>query len=520
MQTKTITSASTDTTLDQDQCYRALCAKDSRFDGTFFVGVATTGIYCRPVCRVKTPRLSSCTFYPNASAAEAAGFRPCLRCRPELAPYALQQNLAYAIWQRINAGALNHDGSMQQLALQVGLSPRQLQRLMQSHFGVTPIELAQTARLLFAKKLLQETQLAMAELAYAAGFSSLRRFNALFLSQYGMAPSAIRRARSATANASTNNHAHPQDHLTLRLAYRAPFAWDSMLDYLAGRCIAGVEAIQTVRQQRFYVRSVQLTYQQQLQPQTLQGWFSVSHLVGQHQVEVQIAANLAPVLMTLLARVRQQFDLDANPAKVETHLGSDPQLALQIERTPGLRVPGAFEPFELAIRAVLGQQISVAAATTLSARLVQRFGTCIVTPFDSITHHFPTSSQLALIDVDDLAQIGLPKTRATTVLALARFAAAGGLEIAPGSSLEQTIALLSSVAGIGDWTANYIALRALRFSDAFPAGDLGLQKAAAQGMDGATKKLTAAQLSAHAQRWSPWRGYAALLLWHSLNNSK
>ena len=488
--------------LDHARCYRALCAKDNRFDGDFFVGVSTTGIYCRPVCRVKTPRASSCSFYSNPSAAEAAGFRPCLRCRPELAPYALQQNLAYAIWQRIAAGALNFGASMEDLGQQVGLSTRQLQRLMQTHFGVAPIELAQTTRLLFAKKLLQETQMPMTEIAYAAGFGSVRRFNALFLSRYNMAPSAIRRTSSAQSNV-----------ITLRLAYRAPFAWETMLDYLAGRIIAGVEAIDSSGQQRCYVRSVQMMHGKQ----NLEGWLKVSHLLKEQQLQVQVSSQFSPVLMQLLDKVRQQFDLDANPGVIEQHLCSDPLLAAQIRRTPGLRVPGTFNHIELAIRAVLGQQISVAGATTLAGRLVRQFGTPLTTPFSSVTHHFPDQAVLARISVEQMAQIGLPKTRAATIIAIAQFAADGGLALAPGATLEQAVAQLKTVRGIGEWTAQYIALRALRFPDAFPAGDLGLQKAAALDVDASGGRITETRLLLRAQSLSPWRGYAALLLWQSLS---
>lgn len=503
--TKAVANVATNIALlDHARCYRALCAKDSRFDGDFFVGVSTTGIYCRPVCRVKTPRSSSCTFYPNASAAEAAGFRPCLRCRPELAPYALQQNLAYAIWQRISAGGLNFGATMQDLADQVGLSTRQLQRLMQSHFGVAPIDLAQTARLLFAKKLLQETQLPMTEVAYASGFGSVRRFNALFLSRYGMAPSTLRRTASTQPNV-----------ITLRLAYRAPFAWDTMLDYLAGRTIAGVEAIEERHGERYYVRSVQLMHGQQ----HLEGWLQVSHLAKVQQLEIQVSSQFSPVLMQLLDKVRQQFDLDANPAIIEQHLCSDALLEKQIKRTPGLRVPGTFSHVELAIRAVLGQQISVAGATTLAARLVQQFGTRTTTPYTGITHHFPDPAVLAQISVERMAEIGLPKARAATIIAIAQFAADGGLILAPGVGLDQAVAHLKTVRGIGEWTAQYIALRALRFSDAFPAGDLGLQKAAAADVQSGESRISERQLLDRVKHLSPWRGYAALLLWQSLSNA-
>lgn len=487
--------------LDHASCYRALCARDNRFDGDFFVGVSTTGIYCRPVCRVKTPRATSCTFYPNASAAEAAGFRPCLRCRPELAPYALQQNLAYAIWQRISAGALNSGASMQDLAQQVGLSARQLQRLMQMHFGVAPIELAQTARLLFAKKLLQETSLSMTEVAYASGFGSVRRFNALFLNRYGMAPGSLRRAPGGQTNT-----------ITLRLAYRAPLAWDTMLNYLNGRAIAGVEAVRQNGGEKYYVRSVRLNHV----GQQIEGWLKIRHLSTEQQIEVETGIQFTPVLMQLMDKVRQQFDLDANPAIIEEHLSVDPLLAAQIKRTPGLRVPGTFSHFELAIRAVLGQQISVAGATTLSARLVQQFGTAINTPYPDITHHFPEPQNLAQISVERMAQIGLPKTRAATVITIAAFAAQGGLTQVPGASLEQAVATLKTVPGIGEWTAQYIALRALRYPDAFPGGDLGLQKATAAEFS--TGRISEKELLDRVRHLTPWRGYAALLLWQSLND--
>lgn len=489
-----------DATLVAESCYRALAAKDARFDGVFFVGVKTTGIYCRPVCSVRTPRESSCTYFSTAAAAEAAGFRPCLRCRPELAPYALQQNLAYAVWQRIAAGALN-DGDTERLAEEVGLSSRQLRRVLLEHFGVTPVELAQTQRLLFAKKLLQETCLPMSDVAYSAGFGSIRRFNALFLARYGMAPTSIRRAAGTPAN-------DGQEAITLRLAYRPPYAWAAMLRYLSGRAIPGVEAvIEHAPGTMSYVRSVKLD--------ETSGWLRITNLPAKNQLELSLPANLAHVLMPLLARVRSQFDLDANPEIIAAHLSLDPLLARQISRTPGLRVPGAFDVFELAIRAVLGQQVSVAGATTVSGRLVRRFGTLADTPFIGLSHHFPTVEQLAHAHVEDIAAIGMPTARAGAILNLAQFAAQGGLTMKPGTSLEETVAHLKTVRGIGEWTAQYIAMRALRFPDGFPAGDLGLQKAAVEVEGGA--RLTEKQLLERAKNWSPWRAYAALLLWHSLS---
>lgn len=477
--------------LDRLSCYRALAARDTRFDGVFFTGVRTTGIYCRPVCGVKTPRETSCEFFSSAAAAEAAGYRPCLRCRPELAPYALQQNLAHAVWQRIAGGALN-DGTLEQLAAEVGLSSRQLRRVLLQHFGVTPVELAQTQRLLFAKKLLQETVLPMTEVAFAAGFGSVRRFNALFAARYRVSPGDIRRAAPRQAAA--------EGALTLRLAYRPPYDWQRILRYLAGRAAAGVETVDIGASR--YARSVRLA--------GTAGWLSATPLEDRCQLQLDVAPSLSGVLMPLLARVRQQFDLDANPAAIEAHLGaSDTLLAARIHAAPGLRVPGAFDAFELAVRAVLGQQVSVAGATTLCARLVERFGDACQVPLAGVTRHFPDPGRLARAEAADIALIGLPAARAATLRALARFTLDGGLQGQAGASLEEAVARLKSVPGIGEWTAQYIAMRALRFPDAFPAGDLGLQKQASP--DGV--RLTEKQLAARARAWSPWRAYAALALW-------
>lgn len=476
--------------------YRALAARDSRFDGVFFTGVKTTGIYCRPVCTVKTPRASSCEFFSTAAAAEAAGFRPCLRCRPELAPYALQQNLAHAVWQLIADGALN-EGSLEILAQRVGLSSRQLRRVLQHEFGVTPVELAQTQRLLFAKKLLQETRLGMAEIAYAAGFGSVRRFNALFAARYRMAPGAVRRAAPESG-----------DGVTLRLAYRPPYAWDALLAYLEGRAMPGLEAVIREGGQAAYVRSVQL--------EGYSGWLKVAHVPHKQQLALQVAPQLTPVLLPLMARVRQQFDLEANPAVIQQQLAADPMLAPQIARTPGLRVPGAFDIFELAIRAVLGQQVSVAGASTVAGRLVQRFGAPLATPFDAVTHHFPTPQVLAHSPLDQLAAIGIPGARAATLQNLAQFALAGGLQRQAAADAASMVAQLKTVKGIGEWTAQYIAMRALRYPDAFPAGDLGLQKAVAQLATPPAVRFSEKQLLQRAEGWAPWRAYAALLLWQSL----
>ncbi len=477
--------------------YRALSSKDNRFDGVFFTGVKTTGIYCRPVCGVKTPKFDSCEFFHSAAAAEAAGFRPCLRCRPELAPYDVQQNLAHAIWHKIAEGALN-ELSLDQFAEQVGLSSRQVRRVIQDEFGVSPVELAQTQRLLFAKKLLQETELSMTDVAYAAGFGSVRRFNALFAERYNLAPGALRQRKSSSSNS-----------LQLRLAYRPPFAWDALIQYLAGRAMAGMEAVVQEAGGAYYIRSVSM--------ENYQGWLKVSHLPQKKQLLIDIAPSLLPVLQNLLARVRRKFDLEANPATIAQHLSDDKLLAATVQAMPGLRVPGAFDNMELGLRAILGQQVSVAGATTISGRLVARFGTACQSPYPQLSYFFPDANTLANASIDEIASLGMPGRRAATIKHFAEFCQHGGLQLKPGSELADVIHQLKQLPGIGEWTAQYIAMRALRFPNAFPAGDLGLQKAAAKLANGASDRWGESQLSEHSQVWAPWRSYAAMYLWQSLS---
>ena len=474
--------------------YRAMTAKDARFDGVFFAGIKTTGIYCRPICRVKTPKEDSCLFFSTQAAAEAAGFRPCLRCRPELAPYALQQNLAHAIWRKIAAGVLN-ECSVEEFSQQIGLSSRQLRRVLVQEFGVSPVELAQTQRLLFAKKLIQETAMPMTDIAFAAGFGSVRRFNALFESRYQMTPASVRRGAPASSG-----------ELVLRLAYRPPYAWQELLSYLKGRAMLGLEEVDM--EQSCYMRTVKIS--------DSSGWIRVSHLPASQQLLVSVSAGLHKVLMPLIERVRNQFDLEANPAMISQYLHQDPLLTKQIDKTPGLRVPGAFDPFELAIRAILGQQVSVAGATTVAGRLVREFGETVETPWSSLSFHFPTPQVLAAASIDQIAGLGMPGKRAATIRSFSAFAANGGLNFTPGLPLDEIIQTLKSLPGIGEWTAQYIAMRALRFPNAFPAGDLGLQKAVTpEGEDRCSEK----QLLQKSQGWAPWRSYAALLLWQSLSST-
>lgn len=518
--------------LDPDSCYRAVFARDARFDGLFFTAVKTTRVYCRPVCPARTPRRGSCEFYRTAAGAERAGFRPCLRCRPELAPGRadFSATLAEAILAHLQAGALDA-GSSETLARDIGLSSRQVRRILLDHFGVTPIEVAQTQRLLFAKKLLQETELSMTQLAFASGFRSLRRFNAAFAEQYRLAPSRLRlnaRGEAVAEPGSRASRPRPSGpardaEITLRLAYRPPFDWDTMCEFLARRATAGVERVERVDGQAVYRRTVSLATSRG----PVAGWLAVSHGGGRerfgrkshaHVLTVTLSASLLPVLMNATWRLRELFDLDCDPARIAGHLAIDPLLAAAVEAAPGLRMPGAWDRFELALRAVLGQQVSVAGASTLSGRIAARFGTAIVTPFARLDRAAPTPEVLAHADLADIAAAGMPRSRANTVRELARFAANGGLRMPTGTSCDAAVALLDAVSGIGPWTAHYIAMRALRYPDAFPAGDLGLRKAlgALEGNDSVPGEATLAQ---RAEAWRPWRAYAAATLWHSLSRN-
>ena len=478
-------------TFDDDASYRALAARDARFDGLFFVGVKTTGIYCRPVCTAKTPARKSCRFLTSAALAEQAGFRPCLRCRPELAPGHAPvdsvRTIARAAAARIEAGALTGGGGLEDLAASLGLSSRQLRRSVRQELGVSPVELAQTNRLLLAKRLIAETQLPMVQVAFAAGFESVRRFNALFRSHYRLTPSALRRSAPTAAAA---------DSLRLTLAYRPPLDWEAMLRFLAARAIPGVECVTGSS----YHRTVGIG--------EYRGWLSVSPVVDRHLLAVDLATALAPALPSILVRLRNLFDLDARPDVIAAHLALDPLLAPSVKRHPGLRATGAFDSFELGMRAILGQQVSVRGASTLAGRIAQRFGEAIATPLPCLNRIAPTAESLATVRTTTLASLGLPTARAESLRTLARAVARRGIDLQPGADPAVAVAKLVELPGIGPWTAQYIAMRALRWPDAFPVGDLGLMKA--------SRLKSAKSLEQAAERWRPWRAYAAMHLWESL----
>ena len=484
------------TPLDADACYRAVAAHDARFDGAFFIGVTSTGIYCRPVCRVKTPRRENCRFFAHASQAEGAGFRPCLRCRPELAP----QTLA---WSAQDASALlaqhaarlldspdawgDEVPSVAGLAARLGVSDRHLRRVFEAELGVSPMDWLQTRRLLAAKQLLADTRLPVAQVALAAGFASLRRFNAAFAAQYRMSPTALRRDGS---------EAKPGDGIAVTLGYRPPYDVREMLQFLQQRGIAGVEQIDVAA--HTVARTLRLD-------DDTRGWIACRFEPEQHRVQVRVADSLAPQLPRVIARVRAWLDLDADPAAIHAVLGADfPALA-------GLRVPGTLDGLELAVRAVLGQQVTVAAARTLTTRLVERFGTPLATPIDGLTRLFPSPAALAAASGDELGQLGLVRQRQAAIHALAQAVSSGQIRLHAGADVAATMDALKALPGIGAWTADYIALRALRWPDAFPSGDVALQKALSP--DG--QRLTARAAEGRAERWRPWRAYAVIRAWHS-----
>lgn len=471
-----------------DACYRALQARDARFDGLFFVGVSTTGIYCRPVCPARTPKISSCQFFPKAALAEQAGFRPCLRCRPELAPAESRPgpSLAQTLYRAIQKHALS-GASLPNLSTPTGYSSRQLRRLMGDAFGLTPVAIVQTERLLFAKKLLQETSLPITRIALDAGFGSLRRFNTLFRTRYQMAPRDLR-AHHRTAR--------PDDLLHLRLAYRPPLAWPEMLAYLQFRAIPGVEAITGT------------TYARTFSFDENPGWLSVRALEGSDALEVTVPANFSPHLAEILGRLRQLFDLDANPEKIAEHLRKDPRFRPTLKKSPGLRVPGAWNVFELSVRAILGQQISVTRATVLAGALTERFGRTVVTPIPALHRICYSAKALAASHPDTIAALGMPASRGRTLHEFAKDSEAGKFDFPPATAPDEILATLQSGFGIGPWTANYIAMRALRLPDAFPTADLVLLKA--------TGLKSGRDLEALSQKWRPWRAYATLHLWQSL----
>jgi AraC family transcriptional regulator of adaptative response / DNA-3-methyladenine glycosylase II len=468
--------------------YQALRARDPRFDGRFFVGVSSTGIYCRPVCAVKTPKAKNCAFFPSAAAAESAGYRPCLRCRPELAPGNSGIDAATRLAQRaaslIEDGLLN-GGGVEILASRLGVTSRHLRRVLRGEFGVSPIELAQTQRLLMAKRLLTDTGLPVIEVAFASGFQSLRRFNALFRRRYRLSPSDLRRRVEGSGR---------PDGLLFELGYRPPLDWASLLAFLGRRAIAGVEQAEGNE----YRRTVRLRQNEK----TLAGWIAVVPSSHKAALRLTVSGTLAKCLPAVLGRTKHLFDLSCDPVEIARALG---ELAAA---HPGLRVPGAFDGFELAVRAILGQQITIQAARTLAGRFAAAFGESIETPYPALGFLFPRADQVAAATMSDIVSIGVIGSRARSILALARAVARNDLQLEPGGEIQATLERLRNLPGIGEWTAQYILMRALSWPDAFPHTDYGVKKALGEARE--------REILARAESWRPWRAYAVQHLWQSL----
>lgn len=486
--------------LDVDACERARLARDPRFDGRFFIGVRTTRVYCRPICPVRLPKAENVRFFASAAGAAEAGFRPCLRCRPESSPgTSAWQGTAATVSRAlrlIQGGALD-EGGVEALADRLGIGGRHLGRLFLRHVGAPPLRVAQTRRLHLAKKLLDETSLAVTEIAYASGFGSVRRFHEAMRASYGRPPGAIRKARSdAPARASGG------DEIRLRLAFRPPFDWEALRAFFAFRALPGVEEADGASYRRTVALDGRL------------GRIAVRAVPGAHHLELAVELpDVAAALVRVLARVRRMFDLDADPATIERDLGRDAALAKLLRARPGLRVPGAWDPFELAVRAVLGQQVSVKGARTLAGRIAERFGARLpAAAGGGPPLAFPTPE--ALVDAE-LESVGLPAARAATIRRLARAVKSGALDLETSRDLDTSVAELVRVEGIGPWTAHYVALRALGEPDAFPASDLGLLGGATLCLARRGERFTPAALVQRAEAWRPWRAYAAMHLWQA-----
>lgn len=483
--------------LHPDACYLALKARDARFDGSFFTGVTSTGIYCRPVCRVRTPRRENCRFFALAAQAEGAGFRPCLRCRPELAPQALRWSLqdASAVLAQQAARLLDEpeawggeQPSVEQLAQRLGISDRHLRRIFEAHLGVAPLQYLQTRRLLSAKQLLADTPLPITQIALVSGFGSVRRFNAAFSAHYGLSPSALRRQGAQKPAA-----------CEVRLGYRPPYDVNAMLGFFRTRAIEGLEVVGD--------RQLARTLAIDAGGQHWGGWITVQFDEEHCQLLLRVSDSLHGVLPLVIRRVRATFDLDADPHAINARLHGSFPLG------DGLRVPGAMSGYELAVRAVLGQQITVAAARTLAQRLVHRFGATIETPEPELRHLFPSAEVLAAAEGDALGQLGIVRQRQAAIVAIARAVAEGRISLHPGADVAATVTALKELPGIGDWTAQYIAMRALRWPDAFPAGDVALHKA----LGVQQSRQPAREAEAASQAWKPWRSYAVVRAWSALS---
>ena len=483
-------------TTGEETLYAAFVAKDPRFDGRFFVGIASTGIYCRPVCRARQPKRESCRFYASAAEAEQDGFRPCLLCRPELAPGLATVDAGAALARRaarLFEEASSSGAGVEALAGELGYTARHLRRAFTDEMGVSPQQYLQTCRLLLAKGLLTDTDLRVADVVFASGFGSVRRFNDVFKQRYRLSPTALRRSVPGS---------RPGGEVTVRLGYRPPYRWDDLLAFLRRRAIVGVEVVDDVS----YARTVRLRShggEERL------GWIRVEHAPRMDALEVGLSASLLPEVSRVLARVRGLFDLHADPAAIDDFLSGMDDVRPGLHR-PGIRVSGAFDPFEMAVRAVLGQQVTVRTAGLLASRIAARHGAPLEHAPDGLTHAFPSAEEVAgMSDIRDaFGRLGVTSARSATIAALATGIVEGTIDLSHPADPEREMTRLMRIKGVGPWTAGYIGMRAMAWPDVFLETDAGVRKALAPRTPAESRDL--------AEAWRPWRSYATINLWNSL----
>jgi AraC family transcriptional regulator of adaptative response / DNA-3-methyladenine glycosylase II len=483
--------------LDWQVCSRARLSRDPRFDGKFYIAVLGSRVYCRPICPAPTAKEKNCRYYPTAAAAAEAGFRPCLRCRPESCPgtpaWLGTSNTVSRALRLIGESGLE-DGGVESLAERLGVGARHLRRLFIRHLGATPIAVAQTRRLHFAKKLIDETALPMHEIAIASGFGSVRRFNAGIFKVYHRTPTQIRRLAHQKGTQAGNQY-------LFRLHFRPPYHWQAMLDFLAPRATPGVEVVED------------LTYRRSIAANGFEGYFEVSLDPARDALLVRIDFPDPRSLFVIVERIRAMFDLNADWASIVKTLRTDPVLNASMQADPGVRVPGCWNGFELAVRAILGQQVTVRGATSLAGRMASEFGKKIygkkIEGPKGVTHLFPTSEVLAN---EKLTSVGLTNARAETIRALARAVRADKIKFEGVVDSEEFLRRLCEIPGIGAWTAQYVAMRALGEPDAFPSSDLGLLRS--------LQVSSPKELERRAEPWRPWRAYAAMYLWRMSGGRK
>lgn len=482
------------TVLTPEVAYKIFENRDRRFDGLIFIGVITTGVYCRPICPAPHPKFSNCEFFPSAMLAEQSGFRPCLRCKPERSPNSyLADDISPAVYSAIQMieYAISKDWTLAELASHLEISERHLRRMFTEELGVTPIQYLQSIRLLRAKQLLGDTNMPITQIAFASGFKSLRRFNETFKDRYNLTPSAIRKR---TTN--EGEKVEPKV-LQLKCGFRTPYDWDHIVSYFNGRSAHGAELVH----KGIYYRTVQID--------KYKGWISVALSKKDKHLSIQISYSLHPVVSVIITRIKRQFDVHANPLQINKQLGTDPVLRKRIENNPGLRSPGAFNPFELLIRVILGQRISVKAATTLMNRFVSTFGQPFPTPIPKLSRLSPSPEVVAKADPGAIAALGMPLKRAQTIVEVAKVFESGKLDFLTDTNISKIKSELMKIPGIGPWTVEYMLMRGVSWPDAFPSTDLGIQKA--------LKTKNKSEIESIGKKWQPYRSYATHHLWNMLD---